>query len=90
MLKAEPFNLSGTDFGTKQKIGALCAVYEQCQVVVDIAIKADEERIRQNLPPEISDEHYEQAIKLFVAQYGDLERHMTPSKGSSSDWPTKL
>ena len=32
MLKADPFNLSGADVASNRKIGAVCAVYEQCQV----------------------------------------------------------
>ena len=65
MLKAAPFDLDGVDFATKRKIGAVCAVYEQCQVSIDIQVKADAERLHHNLPPEITEENYEQAIKLF-------------------------
>ena len=80
MLKAPPFDLSGVDFPTKRKIGAVCAVYEQCQVSIDIQVKADAERLHHNLPPEITEENYEQAIKLFETQFYPLERVKTPSK----------
>ena len=69
MLKAPPFDLSTWDFPTKRKIGAVCAVYEQCQVSIDIQVKADAERLHHNLPPEITEENYEQAIKLFENQF---------------------
>ena len=81
MLTAEPFNLNGANFATKRKIGAVCAVYEQCQVSIDIQVKADAERLHQNLPPEITEENYEQAINLFEQQFYTLEKVNTPSKG---------
>ena len=83
MLKLEPFKLDKPDFQTMRKVGSICAVYEQCQVVVEVTVKADEDRLRQNLPPEISEENYELALKLFTDQNGgvELERHLTPSKG---------
>ena len=65
MLKAAPFDLSATDFATKRKIGAVCAVYAQCQVSIDIQVTADAEQLHHNLSPEITEENYEQAIKLF-------------------------
>ena len=80
MLKAPPFDLSARDFPTKRKIGAVCAVYEQCQVSIDIQVKADAERLHHNLPPEITEENYEQAIKLFEHQFYPLEKVKTPSK----------
>ena len=80
MLKAPPFDLSAADFATKRKIGAVCAVYEQCQVSIDIQVKADAERLHRNLPPEITEENYEQAIKLFEHQFYPLEKVKTPSK----------
>ena len=81
MLKADPFNLNGADFATKRKIGTVCAVYEQCQVPIDIRVKADAERLHHNLPPEITEDNYEQAIQLFESQFYTLEKVKTPSKG---------
>ena len=82
MLKAPPFDLSTGDFPTKRKIGAVCAVNEQCQDSIDIQVKADAERLHHKLPPEITEENYEQAIKLFENQFYPLERsrlHRRPS-----------
>ena len=81
MLKAAPFDRSAADFATKRKIGAVCAVYEQCQVSIDIQVKADAERLHHNLPPEITEENYEQAIKLFEHHFYPLEKVKTPSRG---------
>ena len=80
MLKAAPFDLSAADFATKRKIGAVCAVYEQCQVAIDIQVNADAEHLHHNLPPEITEENYEQAITLFEHQFYPLEKVKTPSK----------
>ena len=73
MLNSDPFNLNAADFATKRKIGAVCAVYEQCQVSIDIQVKADAERLHHNLPPEITEENYEQAITTFEQQFYPLE-----------------
>ena len=59
----------------------MCAVYEQCQVSIDIQVKADAEWLHHNRPPEITEENYEQAIKLFEQQFYPLEKVKTPSKG---------
>ena len=80
MLKAAPFDLSAADFATKRKIGEVCAVYEQCQVSIDIQVKADAERLHHNFPPEVTEENYEQAIKLFEHQFYPLEKVKTPSE----------
>ena len=53
-LQGEPFNLSGTDFATKLEIGKLLSVYEACCASNEVEAKANAERIRQNLPPEIN------------------------------------
>ena len=55
-------------------------MYEQCQVSIDIQAKADAERLHHNRLPEITEENYEQAIKLFETQFYRLERDKTPSK----------
>ena len=83
MLKAAPFDLSAADFATKRKIGAVCAVYEQCQVSIDIQVKADSERLHHNLPPEITEENYEQASKLFEHQFYPLEKSRLRRRASS-------
>ena len=52
-LKQAPLNLNGTDFATRLEIGKLVSVYEACTATNDVELKANAERIRQNLLPEV-------------------------------------
>ena len=81
LMKNPPFDLTGTDFATKLEIGKVRAVWEASTVNNDVEVKHNAERLRQNLPPEVSIQDLEAVVKLFKAAHGDLERHKCPSKG---------
>ena len=80
-LKDAPFNLSGTDFATKLQIGKLVGVYEACVATAEVEVKANAERIRQNLPPEINVQEILNSQKIFEQAHFELTRAMLPSKG---------
>ena len=46
-----------------------------------MAVKADAERIRANMPPEVTKEEHEMAITMFQAKKCSLSQAMKPSKG---------
>ena len=80
-LTKPPFDLSGTDFATKLEIGRLVGVFEACCATNEVEVKANAERIRQNLPPEINIQEILQSQKIFEAAHFELTKAMLPSKG---------
>ena len=82
-LTQPPFDLSGTDFGTKLQIGRLVGVFEACCASNEVEVKANAERIRQNLPPEINVQEILNSQKIFEKSAGgfELSKIMLPSKG---------
>ena len=81
-LAQPPFDLSGTDFNTKLEIGKLISVYESCCASNEVEVKANVERIRQNLPPEVNVQEIHQARRLYeTAEDVELTEVMLPSKG---------
>ena len=81
-LTKAPFDLSGADFATKLKIGKLSSVYESACSSNEVQIKADAERIFQNLPPTVTTQEILQAQKIFESKYDlELTKAMIPSKG---------
>lgn len=81
MLRGPAFDLSAVDFPTKVKIGKVVTVWEAVQSTVAVAAKADAERIRQHLPPEVLMEEVDLAIKIFEGTVTKLTRGNMPSKG---------
>ena len=80
-LKKEPFNLSDADFAGKLKIGQMVSVYEAACATSDVEVKADAERLRQGLAPEIPMQEILQARKLFQEKEFEITDVMVPSKG---------
>ena len=65
-LTQAPFGLSGTDFATKLKIGKLISVYESASSSNEVQIKADAERIFQNLPPTVTSQAHRTPPKAVM------------------------
>ena len=80
-LTKAPFDLSGADFATKLKIGKFISVYESACTSNEVQIKADAERIFQNLPPTVTTQEILQAQKIFESKEFELTKVMMPSKG---------
>ena len=82
MFKAPPFDLSGTDFGTKMEIGKLVSVYVASSTNAEVQLKADAERILLNLPPQINPLDMDTAKKIFHTQFPKVVLSMSqePSK----------
>ena len=53
-LTKAPFNMTGTDFATRLESGKLVGVYEAACSSNEVEVKANAERIRQNLPPDVN------------------------------------
>ena len=77
-LKKAPFDLSADDFPTKLKIGKLTSVYESACSSNEVQIKADAERIFQNLPPTITTQEILQAQKIFESKEFELTKVCPP------------
>ena len=79
-LTKAPFDLSAGDFPTKLKIGKLTSVYESACSSNEVQVKADAERIFQNLPPTVTTQEILQAQKIFESKYDlELTKAMIPS-----------
>ena len=51
MFMQAPFDLSGADFLTKSELGKITSVYVAAMTTSECQVKADAERVLQNLPP---------------------------------------
>ena len=68
-FKDPPFDLNGTDLPTKLLLGKITSVYVAAGENSSVQVKADAERVLNNLPPQIPSQSVESLIKLFEANY---------------------
>ena len=82
MFKAPPFELNAGDFSTMLELGKITSVYVAATTTSEVQVKADAERVLQNLPPTINPLDVDTARKIFLKQYPktDLSRAQEPSE----------
>ena len=71
-LSGPPFNLSGTDWATRLRIGALVTTFESASAISDVQVKIDAERTLNSLPPEVHVQEIISARAIFDKAHFEL------------------